>query len=247
MTSSLRIVIHFLEYLLFGTGLLSIPIQTLALFVRGTSLNNDASELLPSELNPNNGRNALGPDNLLPDIEIMPLSISSIDNITEGPHSLQKIGVFSMLATVLRPKSHGSVRLRSSNPHDKPKIDFGLLSNPEDYIVARKAIRLSLKLGSAMKASGFPLLKGISVPVSETDEELDKVIRKYARTTYHYSGTCRMGDEKDEGVVDDQLRVHGVENVRVCDASIFPQILATHLMAPIVMVAERCVDMIKSV
>ena len=111
--------------------------------------------------------------------------------------------------------------------------------------MARKAVRLALRLGEAIKAQGFPILRGVVIPESETaDEGLDDFIRRRARTTYHYSSTCRMAPESDVGVVDDELRVHGVENLRVCDASVFPQIVAAHLQAPVVMVAEKCADMI---
>ena len=124
------------------------------------------------------------------------------------------------------------------------------MRDPADFTLARKAVRLAIKLGDAMKAQGFPILRGITAPKSEKDdEEIDKLIRHRARTTYHYSSTCRMAPEMDAhspGVVDDSLRVYGVSNLRVCDASVFPQIITSHLQAPVVMVAEKCADMIKT-
>ena len=124
------------------------------------------------------------------------------------------------------------------------------MSDPADFTLARKAVRLALKLGNAMKAQGFPILRGITAPNSENDEEeIDNLIRHRARTTYHYSSTCRMAPESDTqspGVVEDLLRAYGVSNLRVCDASVFPQIVTAHLQAPVVMVAEKCADMIKA-
>ena len=115
--------------------------------------------------------------------------------------------------------------------------------------MARKAICLAVKLGDEMKTQGFPLLRGITAPESASDDaELDKLIRRRARTTYHYSSTCRMAPESDSrapGVVDGSLIVHGTSNLRVCDASIFPQAITTHLQAPVAMVAGKCAVMIK--
>jgi choline dehydrogenase len=248
VTSPLKIGKEFFRYLLFGAGLLGMPVQGLILLVRGTSLDDATSELV-AQAPPNSNEisdGILRADSLIPDIEMIPLNINAIDDTSP----ISKTGVFTILAALLRPKSRGSVRLRSSNPGDKPKVDLGFLSSAEDYVMARKSVRLALRIGEGMKAKGFPLLKGLSAPVLEaSDEEIDTVIRHYARTTYHYSSTCRMASESDEkapGVVDDSLRVYGVQNLRVCDASIFPQVIAAHLMAPVVMVAEKCADMIKA-
>lgn len=86
------------------------------------------------------------------------------------------------------------------------------------------------------------------VPASTTDADLDQFITEWARTTYHYTSTCRMAPEDDEnpGVVDDELFVHGIQKLRIADSSVFPQIIATHLQAPSVMVAEKCAELLKS-
>ncbi|KAL8858152.1 MAG: hypothetical protein Q9178_005329 [Gyalolechia marmorata] len=121
----------------------------------------------------------------LPDIEVMPLATSAMDDLEEHKRYFSKSGVFSLLATLLRPKSRGTVRLRSPDPHDRPKVDLDLLSDPEDSALARKAVRLAMKLGDAIKAQDFPLLRGISVPVSDQSaEDMDQFIRHRARTTY---------------------------------------------------------------
>jgi choline dehydrogenase len=250
-------VLEFFKYLFFGTGILSRPILSMSLFVRSTSLNKDGTGLrdeIPSKAE--KGNITSRPQDNIPDIELMPIAFSAMDNLEEHQRDFSKIGVFSILATLLQPKSRGTVRLASSNPHDRPKIDFGILSNPADLTLARKAIRLSLKLGEAMKESGFPLLRNLVFPEEKqeidmknnNDDEMDKFIRRRARTTYHYACTCRMAPKDDAeapGVVDDHLRVHGVRNLRVCDTSVFPKIVSAHLQAPAVMVAERCADWIK--
>ena len=84
---------------------------------------------------------------------------------------------------------------------------------------------------------------------STSDVEIDAFIRRWTRSTYHYSSTCRMAPENDldsPGVVDDELRVHGVRGLRIADTSIFPQVIPAHLQAPAVMVGMKCAEMIKS-
>ena len=231
------------------------PLQVLSLFVRGSLLSNETSSFLngdpPKMSETGDNTSDLRSQGCLPDIELMPLATSAMDDLKEHKARFAKIGVFSLLTTLLRPKSRGTVRLGSSNPHDRPKVDFGFLCDPAEFSMARKAVRLALKLGDGMKAQGFPLGCGIAVPTPDTaDEDIDRFIRHRARTTYHYSSTCRMAPEFDAqapGVVDDSLRVYGIPNLRVCDASIFPQIITTHLQAPVVMVAEKCASMIKGV
>ncbi|CAG8976806.1 hypothetical protein HYALB_00012512 [Hymenoscyphus albidus] len=247
--------LEFIKYLISGSGILGMPVQTLSLFVRSSSLSNDGTKLLTrsseSEAPKNSKRSSTYvPQDTIADIEIMPLAVSSMDNLEEHNRLYSKIGVFSMLATLLQPRSRGTVRLRSSNPHDRPKIDFGLLSDPGDIITARTAVRLSLKIGRDMKASGFPLLRNLTFNEEDKDNDaaLDEFIKERVRTTYHYACSCRMAPENDPipGVVDDELRVHGLSNVRVCDTSVFPQITSAHLQAPAAMVSERCADFIKN-
>ncbi|KAL9077854.1 MAG: hypothetical protein Q9157_003231 [Trypethelium eluteriae] len=252
-TSPLKGALEFFKYLLTRTGVLSFPFQVASLFVRSSSLDDQTSEFTPGipskPPDPGDGASVLRNHDHLPDIEIMPLATSAVDDLEEHKARFAKIGVFSFLATLLRPKSRGTVRLRSVDPLDRPKVELGFMADAEDIALARKAIRLSLRLGDEMKAQGFPLIRGITAPESTAnDAELDALIKSRARTTYHYSSTCRMAPEIDPlapGVVDDALRVHGIPNLRVCDASIFPHIISTHLQAPVVMVAEKCADMIK--
>lgn len=134
------------------------------------------------------------------------------------------------------------------DPHDAPRITLGVLSNPADVVVIRKQIRLAIRLAQEMKARRYSL-KPLRVPQDDTDEQFDAYARENTRTGSHFTSTCRMAPEKDEvspGVVDDQLRVWGVKNLRVCDASVFPDIVSKHPMAPVVAIAERCANLIKS-
>jgi choline dehydrogenase-like flavoprotein len=98
-----------------------------------------------------------------------------------------------------------------------------------------------------MRERGYAL-DNMEVPQGEDDMALDKFIRRRNRTAYHYSSTCRMAAKEDAdgggGVVDPQLKVFGVEGLRVADSSVFPWVLGAHLQAPAVCVAERCAEMV---
>jgi choline dehydrogenase-like flavoprotein len=160
-------------------------------------------------------------------------------------------GVFSFLCALLHPKSKGSIRLTSSIPDAPLKIDLNYLSVPEDIVPLRAGLKLALRIGENMRDHGYPLEEWqTEIPQGEDDESLDKFIRRRNRTTYHYSSTCRMGPREDfaggGAVVNEQLKVFGFEGLRVADASVFPWVLGVHLQAPVVMVAEKCADMILS-
>lgn len=159
----------------------------------------------------------------------------------------QTEGKFSTLAVILRPQSTGNVRIVSSDTDEPASIDLATLTDPHDWDVMRTAVRLSVALFKEMRAAGHQI-SGYRVPASDSDADIDAHIKRYARTTYHYSSTCRMAPEDDPkpGVVDDELRVHGLRGLRIADSSIFPQIPATHLQAPAVMVAEKCAAMIRA-
>ncbi|KAF7874309.1 hypothetical protein EAF04_002981 [Stromatinia cepivora] len=195
-TSPFRIALELLKYIFFRVGLFSIPVQTLALYVRSRMIKEDSTGIVEAF------SKSSDPQSLIPDIELMPLSTSAMDNFDEPEFKniFSKTPIFCVLATILRPKSRGTVRLASDNPHDKPKVDFGILSDASDYSIARSAVRLSLSIGDRMRASGFPLLRNITFPAEKQEldvrnnntEEMDKFIRHRMRTTFHYASTCRV-------------------------------------------------------
>ncbi|KAF4578647.1 hypothetical protein EYR40_001203 [Pleurotus pulmonarius] len=233
-----RAISELLQYFIAGKGLFAVPFMQWSIFVRSSLLNAD-SEIVantPSALDPTQPGNT-------PDIEVMPVP----HRCTEGEkNDWDDIGVFSFLTCLVKPKSYGTVRLAYTDPRERASIDLGFLDNSDDLIVFRKAVRLALRLVKQMRSQGYPL-EDLGVPASESDADVDDYIRSNIRTSYHYSCTCRMAPEDDErpGVVDDQLRVHGIKGLRVCDTSIFPEIVSTHTMAPAVMVAEKCADFIR--
>ncbi|KZT06854.1 GMC oxidoreductase [Laetiporus sulphureus 93-53] len=156
-------------------------------------------------------------------------------------------GGLVFLAIALRPTSLGTVRLASSHPLDDPIIDPQYLSTEHDRVIKRKTVRLALWLGKQVAAQGYPIIS-FEVPASEKDEDVDAFVRKWCHTSFHYTSTCRMAPESEngiDGVVNDRLRVHGVRGLRIADSSIFPHILSAHTAAATVAVAEKCADMIK--
>jgi choline dehydrogenase len=232
----LLVVREFFKYLFTGKGLFLSSYAQVLVFARSALLS-PASHTsgTPEELD------AHSPNNI-PDIEIQPIAYGS----TERDHKdeLGKgEGAAMLLVQLLRPKSTGQVKLTNKDPRARPKCELNSLSNAEDSVVFRKGIKLALALGGQMKEDGYPL-EPLDVPAGESDAELDAFIKERAITTFHYSSTCRMAPREEGGVVDDELRVYGVEGLRIADASVFPTIPACHIQAPVVMVAERCAEFI---
>lgn len=138
--------------------------------------------------------------------------------------------------------SRGTVRLRSADPADMPKVQGNYLSAPEEVQNLIKGIRLARKVMRAPALARY--IKAESLPgpsVGESDAELEAYIRARAGTALHPAGTCAMGIGKD-AVVDPQLRVHGLQGLRIADASIMPSIIRGNTAAPTIMIAERAAE-----
>ena len=177
-----------------------------------------------------------------PDIELMHVPSKCISVVPPGK------GVFTFLVTLIRPKSTGTVRLASTDPAIPPSIDLGYFTSTEDYIPLRAGVRLALRICDDVRKQGYQL-GNLIVPDTDTDDGIDEFIRSNLMSGLHFTSTCRMGKETHgtlASVVDVELKVHGVSGLRVCDTSIFPEIIGSHTMAPAVMVAEKCADMIRA-
>jgi choline dehydrogenase len=153
-------------------------------------------------------------------------------------------GVNSTVCTV-RPTSRGSVHARSTNPKDHPKIIHNYLSTEHDRKLAIEGFKLQRKIYQSEAFAPhrtYEILPGDSV---QTDEEILDFWKREAMSVYHPVGSSKMGAADDPmAVVDNELRVHGVENLRVADASIFPLLPSGNTHAPTVAVAERAADLI---
>ena len=144
---------------------------------------------------------------------------------------------------VCRPNARGSIELRSANPADPPVIRHELLSDPDDLRQLIEGCRLVRKIFSEKAFSAIDEGELTPGPTIQTDLEWEAFIRQAAFPLYHPCGTCRMGSDL-EAVVDPELRLRGVENLRVADASIFPVIPSANTNAPSIMVGEKASDLI---
>ncbi|CRL15790.1 GMC family oxidoreductase [Phaeobacter italicus] len=150
---------------------------------------------------------------------------------------------FSCHVCVLRPKSRGSVTLESSDPMAAPRIDPGFLSDPEDLDVLMKGVRKTRQIMAAEPLARY-IHKELFIEGEPDDAALEQHIRNRADTIYHPVGTCKMGID-DMAVVDPQLQVHGLDGLRVVDASVMPRLVGGNTNAPTIMIAEKAADMIR--
>lgn len=142
----------------------------------------------------------------------------------------------------LRPKSRGTVLAKTNNPQDQPIIDFNFLENDDDLTRMIDAVKKSREIAN----TGWDgLIDGALTKGVESDDQavLADVVRNNSGTVYHPVGTCKMGID-EMAVVDAQLKVHGVEGLRVADASIIPDLIGGNTNAPAMMIGERCADFI---
>jgi len=152
---------------------------------------------------------------------------------------------YSCHVCLLRPLSRGSVMLASKDPLAPPVIDPNFLGVRDDMERLSRGVRIMRELLGQPALAG---LGGKEMPYSanaKTDLQIEQFVRDYADTIYHPVGTCRMGNGPLD-VVDHELRVHGVNGLRVVDASIMPQVVSGNTNAPTIMIAEKAADMIKA-
>lgn len=142
-----------------------------------------------------------------------------------------------------RPASRGTVKLASAYPLDKVVIDPDYLSAKPDLALAIGSIRRSREIGRQQHFAAIGAAEIYPGPQAQSDAELEVYVRSRASTTWHLSGTCKMGTDA-LAVVDPQLRVHGIDRLRVVDASIMPRLTSCNTNAPTIMIAEKAADMI---
>jgi choline dehydrogenase len=172
-----------------------------------------------------------------PDLEFVFAPVPFIEHglVTPPGHGIT-IGV-----VLLQPESRGSVTPRSTDPSAAPVIDAGYLTAPADLRRLVSGVEQAQRMFGT-KALGAHVTNPMMPGPGDTD--IAEYVRTTAETLYHPSGTCRMGADS-ESVVDPELRVRGVENLRVVDASVMPRIIRGHTHAPTVMIAERASDLIR--
>jgi choline dehydrogenase len=208
-----------LEYAMFQSGPMSMAPSQLGAFARS-----NASESTP---------------NL--QYHVQPLSLEKFGD------PLHTFPAFTASVCNLRPTSRGHVRIASADSYAPPKISPMYLSTPEDRKVAAEALTLTRNIvaAPALKKYGPEEYKpGIHY---RTDEELAAAASAIGTTIFHPVGTCKMGrDDDSAAVVDSQLRVKGVQNLRVVDASVMPFITSGNTNSPTIMIAEKAAQLIRA-
>jgi choline dehydrogenase-like flavoprotein len=179
------------------------------------------------------------PSSTIPDTQLHFLPAYVVD------HGMMRIPGYGvcLYTNLLRPKSRGTVRLASADPGKAPLIDPNYLSDPDDARMALAGLRLAREVMSS--PSLRPYLKTERMPGADktSDADLAAYVRKWAKTDYHPVGACKMGTDA-MAVVDTELRVRGVERLRVCDSSIMPREISANTNAPTIMIAEKASDLI---
>lgn len=173
-----------------------------------------------------------------PDIQLH-FVLSIVDSHGRNIH---RYGGYSCHVCVLRPKSRGTLTLTDANPETPPQIDPAILADERDM---DSMLRGVLKAQQIMTAPAFDAVRGEALySCGSTDPDvLREDIRNRADTIYHPVGSCKMGQD-EMAVVDERLKVRGLESLRVADASIMPMVISGNTNAPSIMIGEKCADMI---
>jgi choline dehydrogenase-like flavoprotein len=169
-----------------------------------------------------------------PDVQLHAAPVMFVD---EGL-ALPTQHAYTFGAAVLRPASRGKVFLRSLLPTAQPHIVHGYLTTDQDRAAFCRAMRVLLEI-AAQPALARVRRGDLRVPASDSDADLLEFVQRHCHTLYHPAGTCAIG-----AVVDNQLRVLGVQGLRVVDASVMPVLMRGNINAPTIMLAEKAADLI---
>ena len=181
----------------------------------------------------------------MPDLELLFAPAPFFEEGIGEPYERHAVVMGPIL---LKPRSRGTITLRSADPMDKPIIDPQYLSDDagEDRAALMSGLRMSARIAESPALRG--LIGKIARPLGATtlnDETFETAINTLSHTLYHPVATCRMGSD-DASVVDPQLRVRGVDGLRVADASVMPAIIRGHTHAPSVLIVEKAADLIRA-
>ncbi len=180
------------------------------------------------------------PDARSPDIQ-MHLGLGT--GIEAGVASMPNGGV-TLNACFLRPRSRGTVRLKSADPADMPLIDPNYLADAYDREMSIRGLKLVQDILAQDALKAYILAEQLPGPDVKTDDEYFAFICQHSKTSHHCAGTCRMGID-EASVLDPRLRFRGIYGLRIVDASIMPTVNSSNTNAPSIMIGEKAADMIK--
>ncbi len=186
-----------------------------------------------------------GPDATIPDIQFL----FNAAPITAGPYMTPFKRAFSdgfaCRVVLLRPESRGSVTLASADPFAAPRIRQNCLATPKDIRTIRTGVRMCQNVMRQPALAAYLKDELAPRPGHDSDDEIDAYVRATAITVHHPLGTCRMGPSSDAmAVVDQELKVLGVNGLRVVDASVMPDLIGGNINAAVIMIAEKAADLI---
>jgi choline dehydrogenase-like flavoprotein len=240
MQDHLNCVVTFSTREKFGLGGFSDPEWSDAL----QEWNDSKTGLMANPWSTSGGQAKSRADLAEPDLQIYGIATPHRDHA----RYLSTIPGISMFTVLQRPKSTGTLSLRSADPLMHPAIDPQYLSDPagEDLNTLIDAVGLSRGIAATRTLSRLGLRETHPSCEASTRDEIATFVRAQCQSIYHPTSTCRMGTEPGTVVDPATLKVHGLEGLRVCDASVFPDVVASNIMATVIMVAERGAEFINS-
>jgi choline dehydrogenase/4-pyridoxate dehydrogenase len=187
-----------------------------------------------------------GPEAALPDIQFLVVAAP----MNAGPYLAPFVPSYpdgcAIRVAVLRPESRGQLTLASADPRTPPRIAQNFLAAERDRLTLRAGLRMAREVGRQAALRPFVAEETAPGPKDWSDGALDAHIATTGISVHHPLGTCRMGGDADDGaVVDSELRVRGVERLRVVDASVMPDMVGGNINAPVIMIAEKAADLIR--
>ena len=185
-------------------------------------------------------------DKLLPDVQFLFLSAPLPARAWLRPFIEPVLDGFGCRVVLLRPESRGSIRLASADPQAAPLLIPNFLTTEQDKATLRRGVRM-LREVMSQSAMGRHVEAELGPgPAAVDDEQIDAYVRKTSVTVHHPAGTCRMGGANDPlRVVDAELRVCGVDGLRVVDASVMPDMVGGNINAVVMMIAEKAADLVR--
>ncbi len=181
------------------------------------------------------------PDVAITDIELM----FNINAPVQWGSPPPKNAGYNFYVGLVQPKSKGTIKLASTDPKEAMLIDPNYLGDKRDIATCINAMKIVMKFAKTKALGKYTDLSTATISLDASDKEIEAYIRNHSSTIYHPVGTAKMGNENDPmAVVNNKLQVKGLSNLRIADASVIPELITGHTMAPTVLVAERVVDFI---